>query len=64
MESGEELRVNPVEVKKEYLKAVDNFKKELILRCGNYRIDIIEADINKGFDTVLQSYLVKRERLY
>ncbi len=64
MESGEELRVNPLEVKKEYLKAVDNFKKELILRCGNYRIDFIEADINKGFDTVLQSYLVKRERLY
>ena len=64
MESGEELRVNPVEVKKEYLKAVNKFKNELILRCGNYRIDLIEADINKGFDTVLQSYLVKRESLY
>jgi len=64
MESGQELRAHPAEVKENYIKSVNDFKKELELRCGQYRIDFIEADINKGFRQILLPYLLKRERMH
>lgn len=64
MESGEEVRVQPREVKEEYLKAINAFDHELKLRCGQYHIDLVEADVNRGFHQVLLPYLLKREKLY
>lgn len=64
VETGQELKLNPKDVKEEYVKTVQEFKKELEQRCGYYHIDFIEADINKGFDQILLPYLVKRKRLY
>jgi uncharacterized protein (DUF58 family) len=64
METGEEVRVQPREVKAEYFKAINAFDHELKLRCGQYRIDLVEADINMGFHQVLLPYLLKREKLY
>lgn len=64
MENGQELKVNPSEVKDQYIARLKAFKNELLLRCGQYRIDFIEADINKGFRQVLLPYLLKREKLY
>ena len=39
------------------------FKHTLKLRCAQYRIDFIEADINEGYRNVLLPYLLKRERM-
>lgn len=64
LETGEEVRVQPREVKAEYLKAIHAFNHELKLRCGQYRIDLVEADINRGFRQVLLPYLLKREKLH
>lgn len=63
METGEELKVHPHEIKTTYLNAVNSFKKELKLKCGQYRIDFVEADINEGFNTILSSYLIKRSKM-
>ena len=63
METGEELKVHPHEIKESYLNAVTSFKKELKLKCGQYRIDFVEADINEGFNTILSSYLIKRSKM-
>ena len=63
METGEQVKVNPNEVKETYIDAISSFKKELMLRCAQYRIDFVEADINKDFKQVLLPYLLKRERL-
>jgi uncharacterized protein (DUF58 family) len=63
LESGEELKLHPNEVKESYLKQMEEFRKELKLRCGQFRIDFVEADINEGFDQVLRPYLVKRARM-
>ncbi len=60
MESGEELKLNPSQIKDQYLQSIRKFKEELELKCGQYQIDLIEADINEGFDKVLYTYLVKR----
>lgn len=64
MESGEELRLTPLELRKEYVESVGEFVKELKLRCGKYMIDFVAADINAGFSQILHPYLLKREKLY
>jgi len=64
MENGDEIKLNPAEIKNQYLEAINKFRGELKLRCGQYRIDLVEADINEGFHHVLLSYLLKRERMF
>ncbi|HSG68146.1 MAG TPA: DUF58 domain-containing protein [Bacteroidales bacterium] len=64
MESGEEMRLTPSEIRKEYVASVGEFVNELKLRCGKYLIDFVAADINAGFWQVLHPYLLKREKLY
>lgn len=64
VENGKELKINPSEVKTNYVKTVKDFEKELKIRCSQYKIDFIEADINLGFYQVLYPYLKKRENLY
>jgi uncharacterized protein (DUF58 family) len=64
MESGEELRLTPLELRDEYVESARGFVKELKLRCGNHMIDFIPADINAGFRQILHPYLLKREKLY
>lgn len=63
MESGEEVKVQPNEIKANYLNAINEFRHELKLRCGQFRIDFVEADINEGFRQVLLPYLLKRTRM-
>lgn len=63
MESGEEIKVNASEIKDTYVHAANSYKRELMLKCGQYKIDFIEADINQGFEHVLLPYLLKRTRM-
>lgn len=63
MESGEEIKLLPGEIRKEYTETIGNFYNKLKLKCAQYRIDFVEADINKGFDQILLPYLLKREKM-
>ena len=63
LESGEELKVNPVDLKEDYVKNMTAFEKELHLRCGQYKIDFVPVDCTKGFEPVLLNYLLKRKKL-
>ncbi len=63
MESGERLRLQPNQVKENYLTQMHQFVEELKFKCLQYQIDFVEADINKGFRGILQSYLVKRSKM-
>lgn len=64
MESGELLRVNPVEIREKYKEVATKAKHELEMRCGRYGIDYVEADINNGFEGILLPYLLKRKKLH
>lgn len=64
LESGSEIRLTPPEVRELYIKKAAEFKKELQLKCGQYRIEFIEADIRQGFEQILLPYLLKREKLF
>ena len=63
LETGESIKLKPYEVKKAYAKMMHEKLEELKLRCGQYHIDIVEADINDSFRHVLQNYLMKRSKL-
>ncbi|MEI6123480.1 MAG: DUF58 domain-containing protein [Bacteroidota bacterium] len=63
MENGKEIKLNPTLAKEAYINAIAKFYTELKLRCGQYHIDLVEADINQGFHQVLLSYLIKREKM-
>ena len=64
LESGAQIRLHPAKMKGHYVDLVNRFKNELRIRCGQYHIDMIEADINAGFEQVLLPYLVKRSKLF
>jgi uncharacterized protein (DUF58 family) len=63
MESGEKLKLQSNEVKELYTQKVKKFYHDLKMKCLQYKIDFVEADINQGFYPILQSYLVKRSKL-
>lgn len=63
METGEQVRLQPNQVKANYIAQMKDFKEQLQFKCLQYRIDFAEADIHKGFRNILQSYLVKRARM-
>ena len=63
METGEEVKLYPAQIKENYLKQMADYKNELMLRCGQYKIDFVEADINLGYEQVLMPYLVKRTKM-
>ena len=63
METGDELKLSPNQVMKEYQKRSQEFLKNLKMRCLKYKIDFVESDINNGFEPILESYLIKRSKL-
>lgn len=64
LEKDLRIKINPTEIKETYISAVENQFEELKKRCVQYKIDYIEADVNKGFDQILQPYFSKRSRLH
>lgn len=64
LENGQVVKFNPWEIKKNYISTVNSYFNELNVRCGQYQIDLAEADMNKDFQEVLLSYLVKRKKLF
>ncbi len=63
LETDEVLKLNPVEVKSRYENIMSSKKEELLRHCYQYQIDYVEADINKAYDKILTSYLIKRSKM-
>lgn len=63
MENGTEVKLHANEVKAKYTAHMKAFEKELKLKCAQYKIDFVAADINKPFNQVLTPYLLKRTKM-
>lgn len=63
METGDQVRLQPSQVKEYYTQQVAAFTEQLKLRCLQYKIDFVEADINKGFFPILQTWMLKRSKM-
>jgi uncharacterized protein (DUF58 family) len=64
METGESLKLQPAEIKEYYVNSINTYFNELKLRCTNYRIDFMPADISKGYNQILLQYMLKRQKLF
>lgn len=64
LETGENIKLNPLEIREKYFKLTSEFREQLKIKCGKYGIDYVEADINQGFEPILLPYLFKRGKLY
>ena len=64
VESGESIKLIPSHYKEDYLKRVGDFLDQLRLKCLQYKIDLVEVDINKGYDQIITSYLLKRQKMF
>ncbi len=62
-ESREKIKLNPASIKKQFREQMDEQYHQLYLKCAKLKIDLIEADINEGFDQILKSYLIKRGKM-
>ncbi len=63
MESGEKLKLQPSQIKDLYQQRMKEYYQALRLKCGQFKIDYVEADINKNFDQVLSAFLIKRTKM-
>jgi uncharacterized protein (DUF58 family) len=63
MESGEQVRVHPNKVRESYRSALKKYRHELGLKCAQYHIDIVDANIEEGYNHILKSYLTKRNNM-
>lgn len=63
LETGEKVKLFPSEVRDQYLQQINDYRHRLKLRCQQYNIEYVEADINEGFHQVLMPYLIKRKKL-
>ena len=63
MESGERVRLQPQQIKGFYVEQVAKFTNALKAKCLQYKIDLVECDINDGFKKILDTYLVKRTKM-
>ncbi len=63
LESGDEVRLHPSEVREVYRERMGTLRRELEVRCAQYRIDWVDVDIAKGIYPVLSAYLAKRAKM-
>lgn len=63
LETGEEVKVNPNNVREKYIEETTKRKEKLKLRCLQYGIDFVESDVNQGFNNLLETYLIKRKKM-
>lgn len=63
METGDSIKLQPEQVKDQYIKGVKEYVKQIEERCMQYRIDYTPVDLSKDVGQVLNSFLMKRNKL-
>jgi len=63
LESGAEMKVHPNEIRDGYRSALNAYRHNLELKCAQYHIDLVDANLHEGYDQVLKAYLIKRNKM-
>lgn len=64
METQEEIKVQPKLVQEEYNEQVRQYFKALKTKCGAYKIEFVEVDINQPFAQTLIPFFIKRSKMF
>ncbi|MGO4912876.1 DUF58 domain-containing protein [Leeuwenhoekiella sp. W20_SRS_FM14] len=62
VETGKHIDVFSDNLKEDYKKLVNAYFEALKLRCAQYRIKYVKADIQRGFAPILSTFLVERKQ--
>lgn len=62
-ETGEQIKLFPAQVKDQYLQALTNHKQALKLKCAQFKIEYVEANVDTDFSQILLPFLVKRSKM-
>ena len=62
LETQNELKLNPIDVKEQYIQAIQTFQRELKFRCQQYRVDYVNADVDEGYYPILRAFLERRRK--
>jgi len=62
VETGEQINLFAGNLKDQYQQRIKSYFNNLKLKCLQYKIDYVPADINKGYDQILMTYLISRHR--
>ncbi|TYA69988.1 DUF58 domain-containing protein [Seonamhaeicola marinus] len=62
VETGEFINLYADTVKENYSKKVEAYFTALKLKCAQYKIKYVEADINDSFNHILTTYMVERQK--
>jgi len=63
LENGEKINLNPGDIKETYRAEAARYYKALKMRCNQYKIDFVETDVRGDFNSLLQTYLIKRAKM-
>ncbi len=62
VETGDHVNVYADNVKEQYEKVISAYFNNLQLKCGQYGIKYVLADINEGFDKILTRFMIERQQ--
>jgi uncharacterized protein (DUF58 family) len=63
IETGTEVRVHPNKIRDSYQTALKDYRHQLELKCAQYHIQLVDADIEQGYNEILKTYLIKRNSM-
>jgi uncharacterized protein (DUF58 family) len=63
MESGDRIKLQPQQIKEEYISRMAEYRNAVENRCHQYRIDYIPVDLTQPVEQVLYTFLLKRNKL-
>jgi uncharacterized protein (DUF58 family) len=63
IESGDQVKVHPGKIREAYHSALQHYRHQLELKCAQYHIDMVDAYIDEGYSSILEAYLIKRNKM-
>ncbi len=64
METNEHIKLQPQNIKNQYINKMSAFRKMVENRCHQYRIDCVEVNLEEPVDKVLYTFLAKRNNMH
>jgi len=62
VETGEYIDLYAENIKSNYESAVQDYFKKIKLKCAQYQIKYVEANINESFNKILSTYMLERQK--
>jgi len=62
VETGEQINLFAGNIKEKYKSKMEDYFKDLKYKCMQYNIDYVPVDIHQGFDQVLLTYMMRRNK--